>query len=297
MGSKTKKHGHRPGVADLFHQAQRAMEKSDFKQALKDAKVCYRQDPRPEHRQLLERAWLARARALHRAGLEAESRASTQELLDFGVTVPEVRQQLPDLLVRVGLFDRYAAKLHGHNGASGAAAAPEITPELLAKAADQAVLNPARCPPRCPRSPAGRPGSARRLDALCAGDEAAATAALADVPRNSPFADWRYFVRGLAAYYRHDDEQMRANWDRLTASRQAAGIAAPLRRLAEPPSGVSQGNEPFDRAVRLLEVAVWGEKVTAYLEEMDAKWRKTIGTPSCATCGGRVLRSSGPAPR
>jgi hypothetical protein len=44
-------------------------EKGDFKQALKDAKVCHRQQPNPESRRLLEQAHLARGRQLYRAGL------------------------------------------------------------------------------------------------------------------------------------------------------------------------------------------------------------------------------------
>ena len=46
MGSKTKKQGNRQSAEDVFRYAQRAMEKQDFKEALKNAKVCFRQDPR-----------------------------------------------------------------------------------------------------------------------------------------------------------------------------------------------------------------------------------------------------------
>ncbi len=53
------------------------------------------------------------------------------------------------------------------------------------------------------------------LDALHAGEESAATLMIANISRQSPFADWKFFIRGLAAYYRDDPETMRGNWDRL----------------------------------------------------------------------------------
>jgi len=135
MGSKTHKQAKRFSVPELFHRAQRCLEKQDFKQAYKDAKVCFQQEPSEPHRRLLERAWLSRAMAQHRAGLASESRESAQGLLDFGVTDPELRQQLPDLLVAVGLLDR---ALGGQGGLQ-----VEVCPELLASAADRAVAAPA----------------------------------------------------------------------------------------------------------------------------------------------------------
>ena len=84
MGKKSKKHGNRQSANDIFQYAQRAMEKQDFKEALKNAKVCFRQDPSHEHRQILERSWLARGLQLARAGLQTEGRAAAQELLATG---------------------------------------------------------------------------------------------------------------------------------------------------------------------------------------------------------------------
>ena len=106
MGKKSKKHGNRQSANDFFQYAQRAMEKQDFKEALKNAKVCFRQDPSHEHRQILERSWLARGLQLARAGLQTEGRAAAQELLAMGVSQPDVQQGLPELLLAVGLYDQ-----------------------------------------------------------------------------------------------------------------------------------------------------------------------------------------------
>ncbi len=82
------------------------MEKQDFKDALKNAKLCFRQDPSHDHRQILERSWLARGLQLARAGLQMEGRAAAQELLALGVSLPDVQQGLPELLLAVGLYDQ-----------------------------------------------------------------------------------------------------------------------------------------------------------------------------------------------
>ena len=102
MGKKSKKHANRPSADDTFKYAQRAMEKQDFKDALKNAKLCFRQDPSHDHRQILERSWLARGLQLARAGLQMEGRAAAQELLALGVSLPDVQQGLPELLLACG---------------------------------------------------------------------------------------------------------------------------------------------------------------------------------------------------
>lgn len=258
MASKTHK-AKRFSAAELFERVQRSLQKQDFKQAYKDAKVCYQQEPSQRHRHLLERAWFQRATALRRAGLEAESRESAKNLLDFGVTEPELIQKMPDLLAAVGLLDRALA------GKGGLAV--EVRPELLASAADQAVVSPATAPKSLPEI---APGAARvraALESLHAGDEAAALDQLKDVPRSSPFADWRLFVRGLAAYYRGETAEVRANWDRLEEGRMAARIAASLRVLTE--AGESTSDRASPGSTDALERAILGGSLTTYLQELQ----------------------------
>ena len=88
------KHGTKHAAINLLQQARRRLEKGDFKQAVKDAKVCYRQAPNPEARRLLEQAYLGRCRQLHRAGLRAESQAAAENLLELGVTDEAVRRRI-----------------------------------------------------------------------------------------------------------------------------------------------------------------------------------------------------------
>ena len=115
--------------------------------------------------------------------------------------------------------------------------------------------------------------------------------------RNSPFAEWKFFVRGLAAYYRHDDEAMRANWDRLAPDRFAARLAAPLRRLADPAvafgdhaSAVGSQDE-FRQAIRILEIGI-SRRAGGLVSRVVAKKpaAKIVGArPSSASAAGRRI--------
>ena len=53
---------------------------------------------------------------------------------------------------------------------------------------------------------------------------------LRDLARSSVLSEWKFFVRGLAAYYRHDADDVKANWDRLDPKRKAFPIAQRLLR-------------------------------------------------------------------
>ena len=136
--SKNQKQRTKHGAVRLLEQARRGLEKGNFKEALKDAKVCYRQQPDGESRQVLERAYLARARQLCRAGLRVESRDVVQSLLDLGATDSAVQQELPELLIAVGLFDRAAVP-------GGANPLLEEGSPWALTAADHAVLRPELC--------------------------------------------------------------------------------------------------------------------------------------------------------
>jgi tetratricopeptide (TPR) repeat protein len=261
MGSRTHKQAKRFSVGDLFQRARRSLEKQDFKQAYKDAKVCFQQEPSEPHRRLLERAWLSRAMAQHRAGLASESRESAQGLLDFGVTDTELRQQLAELLVAVGLLDR---ALGGQSGLR-----VEVCPELLASAADRSIAAPATAPKSLPEVAAGARQVRAALDALLRDDEPASLEQLKDIPRSSPFADWRWFVRGLAAYYRGEAAEMQVHWERLEPGRLATRIAAPLRLLAR--AGADAPAAEASTAMGILERAIVGESLAPYLREFPRR--------------------------
>jgi hypothetical protein len=206
----------------LFQQAQRAFEKRDYKQALKDAKVCYRQEPAEPHRQFLEKALCARGTELLKMGLAPQAREVAQDLLELGITVAEIRDQAAVLCYSLGI---QSANAPGLSADAEAAIGYQL--------ADRAVVKPSSVSATSTDARRGANTIRQALEAVEQGREPEALAILKDIPRNSPFADWKLFARGLAAYYREDNQDMRANWDRLDPNRPAAVIASPLITLAE----------------------------------------------------------------
>ena len=218
--SKKRKHGGVKQGFDLFERAQRELAKGNVKDALKDAKVCYREDPSPERRQLLERAYGARAEQLQKAGLNDQAQNALAELTELGVTSPDVQAQLPRLRILLGLTVA--------GSAGDAASMWEANPELLIELADQAVFHPQRVPDKYVEIHGDCQRIRAALEAVERGDDAAATEQLNDISRRSPFADWKLFVRGLSAFYLGDAERAHANWDRLEPKRPAFRIAQTL---------------------------------------------------------------------
>ncbi|MCR4414623.1 MAG: hypothetical protein NUV77_19575, partial [Thermoguttaceae bacterium] len=246
--------------------ARQSFAKLDYKQALKDAKVAWRQAPTDECRQFLERAYVERARQLLRHGLHQESRAVLEDLYRLGITQSSVRDDATPLAISVGLFEKAVAK----SQASEAVQDPHIAGMI----ADSAVLYPDQAPASLPDVRRQAMDVRTALARLEAGDAEGAQAALKDIPRNSPFADWRLLVRGLAAYYRQDFAEMRSSWDRLEPGRAASRIAQPLRELAE---AVESGKPvPDDRAavrslVTKIEIALFGQPMLPRLYELRSR--------------------------
>jgi len=274
MASKSKKRAKRRASLDLNKQLERNLEKGNYKQALKDAKVCYRQNVTEENRRLLECAFMGRAQELCRQGNREAARLVVEDLFTLGVTEHAVEAALPNLLISLGMLDRLPRGNREVNNDS--------QKDLATQIADHAVLRPNETPTSVPDIREGARSIRVSLDALEKGDEAAALAQLKAISRNSPLADWKFFVRGLAAYYRQDIDEMLANWDRLDRERFAARIAKPLQVLA--------GAAPLDTtdsrlrsAVSQLERQMAGQSLTVQLSTLqrqiaDHDWSNALKT-------------------
>ncbi|HEV3021688.1 MAG TPA: hypothetical protein VGX76_04455, partial [Pirellulales bacterium] len=204
---------------------ERLIEKQRIKEAFKQAKVCFRQDGSADNRRLLERIYLLRVQELVRGGLLSAAEEVARNFLEFGVTDASLLPDLVLLLPTLGMASQ-AVSL------SGRLDTPEAQSGLTAKLADRAVIRPDQAPPS---NPAVREGAQRIRSALAAvdeGNEVLAGELLKDIPRNSPWADWRYFARGLAALRRDETQQAFDTWDRLAPERSARRIAEQLRRAA-----------------------------------------------------------------
>jgi len=273
MASKSRKRAKGRTNHDPVEQVKRSLDRGDYKQALKDARVWYRQSPGGELRCYLEHAYMGRLQQLIRNGLTDDARRIAGELLDLGVTETAVESILPDVLLAVGMLDRLPQ------------AQGRLTDEdhrrLAVKAADQAVVRPGNTP----ASMKELRGEAKRiraaLEAVERGDEAGASDQLKEISRQSVFADWKYFIRGLMAYYRKDRSEMEANWGRLAPDRAAASIAAPLKIMAGMP--VPEQGVALRAKIARLEAQAAGQSVLSSLIRLrqllaDHNWAQVVKT-------------------
>ena len=71
-------------------------------------------------------------------------------------------------------------------------------------------------------------------------------------------SEWKFFVRGLAAYYRHEPDDMKANWDRLDPRTESVSDrTAAARALAK----TSRGQRGRAQNTEALEKLAFGEPV------------------------------------
>ena len=220
--------------SSMRDEVERLIQKERFKDAVKQAKLCFKEESTPENHRLLERAYFLRARQLVQLGMPASAVEVAQHLLDFGVTANDWVDEFVRLLMSLGL-SKQAFQIQERLGT------PELKDRLVGMAADQAVIHPeraARC--RCRRSLAMPDLVRQSLERLQAKDEAGALSLLRDLARSSPLSEWKFFVRGLAAYYRRDaDGRSRptgtASTPSARRSRSRSGcVAWPRQEESEP---------------------------------------------------------------
>jgi len=241
------------------------------KEAFKQAKLYFHREASPENRLLVERTYVVRLQALIRGGMHSAGKEVASSLLEFGVKDPALLQQVVLLLPEVGLADK-ALSLQSQSPSPSS----EVQDQLLLKLADRAVLHPEETPASLPelREAAGRVRSA--LAALDSDNETHALDFLQPIPRSSPLADWRYFVRGLIAFRKQDSEQAKSNWDRLDQQRAARKIAQTL--LA---SSGQQGRDDQQGQLKALELQAFGEAVLDRLAELrraleTSDWKRAL---------------------
>jgi tetratricopeptide (TPR) repeat protein len=252
--------------SELRREVERLIEKGRCKDAFKQAKLCLHRQNSPENRRLVERTYLLRIEELVRGGILSSAAEVARHFLEFGVTDPQTLECLVLILPHVGMSNQALAL-------SGRLESPQAKASLSLKVADEAVLHPAQSS----ASPSGLLGDAERIRAALAAleqsNDAEGLALLKDIPRSSPWADWRYFVRGLAAFYRHDHPQATENWGRLDPQRAAHYIATALQRTvpgAMPGGPVKQPPVPHKRGeLSRLEIALFGEPLLTRLEDLQ----------------------------
>ncbi len=280
MGKKNKRGRGRPRAPlDHLKIAQRELEKRNAKLALEHARLQHQASASPESREVLERAFVARAEQLFERGNRELATELLDELRVLGVTVGDLEPQLEMLSVRLGQHPRVAdSEVSGED---------VLSDPVAQSLADEAVLHPHRRSPAYPQWNEQADWVRAALQQVESGQLEAAWERLSAIPRKSPLAEWRLFVRGLAAHYAGDVSRRAANWDRLSPERAAYRIANHLLVFA----GQRRAEEvgfPTSNGQRRLKAALSGNAVLALLETMRDDFRARRIEPMLRTL--RTLR-------
>jgi len=251
----------------LCEEVERLIEKDRLKDAVKQAKLWFKEEKTPESHRLLERAYFLRARQLVELGMRDSALEVSQHLLEFGVTASDWVHEFVRLLMSLGL-GKQAFQLQERLGT------PDLKDQLVGIAADQAVVHPERVAEIAPELARDANLVRQSLTQLQAGDEAGALMVLRDLARSSPLSEWKFFVRGMAAFYRGDAAEMQVNWDRLDADRTAFRIAQRLRRLTQ-----ADASKTDESNLEAMETLAFGEPVLARLRQVcslaaNQEWEK-----------------------
>src|ERR1700759_4658720 len=105
------------GASSLRAEAERLIAKERYKDAVKQAKLCYKEQATPENHRLLERAYFLRARQLVQQGMRSSAVEVAQHLLDFGGTGADAPEELVRLLAGLGL-EKAALSIQDRLGAT-----------------------------------------------------------------------------------------------------------------------------------------------------------------------------------
>ena len=106
MASKNKKRPDRAQATaglSLRQEVERLLAKDRLKDAVKQAKLCYKEDDAPENHRLLERAYFLRADQLRKNAMPAAAQEVAQHLLDFGITDAALVEDAAGLLMALGM--------------------------------------------------------------------------------------------------------------------------------------------------------------------------------------------------
>ncbi len=245
-----------PSGTAMRHEVEKLIRKERLKDAVKQAKLLFKDESTPENHRLLENAYFLRARQLLELSMPDSAIEVARHLLEFGLTSAEWTDEFVRLLIKLGLADE-AFEIQARLGS------PELKDQLVELAADSAVIHPERMQDLSAEMAREASLIRESLEKVTAGDAENGLALLRDLPRSSPLSDWKFFVRGLAAYYQGKSEEAQTNWSRLDAKRKAFAIATRLERLA----GGGEKNAG-DADFGVLEKFAFGEPVLERLASL-----------------------------
>lgn len=233
---------------DLRRRIDRARQEGRFQQALELTKQLHKTEPTPAHLDLLKEVYLGRARQLRNQGQTRDAVTILDVACHLDGALLAWRERLAEEMALCGEIGRTLALIENLPD-------PASAQRLLAYVADAAVQQ--QTAGRAALPPLLHPDFDRILLAfqqIESGEDEAARETLQGIGLRSPFLEWKLLLRGLQAYWQNDDVRAVENWQRLTAERLPARLAAPFRfridaafRAAQPPATQTVLQKQFDR--------------------------------------------------
>ena len=228
----SKKQKHRPASIPtldvLKTRMERAIQEGRYQQALELSKQLCKQDPTPASNDLLREASLGRAQQLRRLGSTRDARTLLDRALELSGQDPALLGRIAEELALAGDVRRALALAKELPGSS-------LTARLYSLAADQAIsrgANGKEILPHEMHAPFALVVAA--FGQIEAGQDDEAREILQGIGLQSPFLEWRVFLRGLSAYYQGDRARALDNWQRLDPERLPAKLTAAFRFQIDP---------------------------------------------------------------
>jgi tetratricopeptide (TPR) repeat protein len=196
-------------------------------QALELTRALFKYEPTEAHRELLRQVTLERGQQLQANGMLRDATTVYNNALSMGGS-PEFRAAVAQRLASCGAVTTALGALEHLTD-------PAVRQRVLKDAVDAAVA----------RGPAGKSLLSADLHATFdlllqafahyeAGRDEQARAALQGIGLQSPFLEWKVFLRGLLAFVAKDDARARENWQRLDEARLPCRLCAAMRSLIDP---------------------------------------------------------------
>lgn len=248
VAHKSKHRGQTSVPVPLPERIARARSEQRFQQALELSRQVYKGDPSEANLALLRQVSFERGRQLEVQKQFKDAITLYVNAADMGGPA-EFQRQLIDRLAACGAVAE-ASRIAERVGD------PQLLARVYVGQADAAMRHG-------PAAKSTLPAELRpQFDAVLqafqhseAGQDEEARAALQHIGLQSPFLEWRVFLRGLLAYYAKDDARAMENWQRLDPQRLPAKLAAPLRygidaafRAAQPPTAQNYLRQLLDKA-------------------------------------------------
>ncbi|MFO0864311.1 MAG: hypothetical protein U0744_06580 [Gemmataceae bacterium] len=297
-------------VASLKAKFKQAVETGRSQSAVRLARDIADAEPRADHSELLRQAVRLRAEHLQRDNQLKEAAVLWRHLLTLG-DIPGTREIVAEGLARCG----FAAEVIQHLALlpPDAPARARIVGVMVDTALEQGALGKTLLPAEYH---AGFDAVLQGIEHAHQGRDDDARSAIQTVGLQSPFLEWKVFLRGLLAWYAGDDQRALEAWIRLLPHRLPWRMAAPLRFDIDPEFRRTQSaaaqtalQKAADRAsgsrdlewVRDLQASLHGaRKLSEVLRVADSiikHWRRTrpeLLEPLRRTLAGSILQRGQP---